>query len=154
MKLYEIDEAIMNCIDPETGEIDEERFDALVIERDKKIENILLLIKDSEAKAKAIADERDALEQRIKTYKNQAQRLRDWITNDILKGENFETARVKATWRRSESVEILSDELVPDRYCDISVVRKPSKKVIKEAMKKGEKVPGAVILEKINLQLK
>ena len=41
MKLYEIDEAIMACIDAETGEIiDADKLDKLTMERDAKIENV------------------------------------------------------------------------------------------------------------------
>ena len=40
MKLYEIDAAILGCIDQETGEvIDPEQLDALQIERETKLEN-------------------------------------------------------------------------------------------------------------------
>ena len=41
MKLYEIDQAILNCIDLETGEIiDTEQLDKLTMEREAKLENI------------------------------------------------------------------------------------------------------------------
>ena len=47
MKLYEIDEAILNCIDTETGEIiDADQLDKLTMERDTKIENVACWIKD------------------------------------------------------------------------------------------------------------
>ena len=37
MKLYEIDEAIMACVDAETGEIvDAEKLEALLIEKEEK----------------------------------------------------------------------------------------------------------------------
>ena len=43
MTIFEIDEAILECVDLETGEIiDAERLDALQMERDKKIENVAL----------------------------------------------------------------------------------------------------------------
>ena len=46
MKLYEIDEAIMACIDAETGEIiDADKLDKLTMERDAKIENVKISIK-------------------------------------------------------------------------------------------------------------
>ena len=47
MKLYEIDEQILNCIDAETGEIiDADMLNALQMERDAKIEGVALWIKD------------------------------------------------------------------------------------------------------------
>ena len=50
MKLYEIDEQILNCIDQETGEIlDTEKLEQLQIDRNDKIENLILWIKDLKA---------------------------------------------------------------------------------------------------------
>ena len=47
MTLYEIDSAIMDCVDEETGEIiDLEKLEALNIERDKKVEGIALAVKN------------------------------------------------------------------------------------------------------------
>ena len=67
MKLYEIDNAILDCIDLETGEvIDTERLDALNMERDAKIENVVLWIKDLMAEANAIKVEKLALAERQK----------------------------------------------------------------------------------------
>lgn len=55
MNLYEIDAAIMACIDEETGEItDPAKLDELDMTRDQKIENIALYIKDLRAEASAI----------------------------------------------------------------------------------------------------
>lgn len=43
MTLFEIDGAIMNCVDSETGEIiNEEMLDALNMARNEKVENICL----------------------------------------------------------------------------------------------------------------
>lgn len=50
MSIYDIDAAIVSLIDAETGEVsDEEAFDALQMERDKKVENIGLWYKDLQA---------------------------------------------------------------------------------------------------------
>ena len=61
MKLYEIDEQILGCIDAETGEIiDADMLNALQIERDAKIENVALWIKDLKAEAEAYKAEKQA----------------------------------------------------------------------------------------------
>ena len=55
MKLYEIENAILECIDTETGEvIDIERLNELQMERETKIENVACWIKDLKAEAEAI----------------------------------------------------------------------------------------------------
>lgn len=54
MTLYEIDksiEALVNAVDPDTGEItvDNDALDALLMERDTKVENIACCIKNLSA---------------------------------------------------------------------------------------------------------
>ena len=47
MTLYEIDNAILDCIDLETGEIiDVDKLNELQLEKETKIENVALWIKD------------------------------------------------------------------------------------------------------------
>ena len=59
MKLYEIDKAILECVDQETGEIiDTEKLSDLQMQKDTKVENIALWIKDLLAEADAIKNER------------------------------------------------------------------------------------------------
>ena len=55
MTIYEIDQAIMECVDIETGEIiDTEQLDKLQMERDTKLENVACWIKELTAEAEAI----------------------------------------------------------------------------------------------------
>ena len=104
MKLYEIEDAILNCLDPETGEIiDEALFDELNLKREEKIENILLAVKNLTAEAKAIREEELNLAKRRKVAENKAESLKNFVAG-ILDGMNFKTPRVAATWRKSEAV--------------------------------------------------
>lgn len=49
MTIYEIERGIEECVDEETGEIlDYEKLDMLQMEREKKIENIVFLIENTE----------------------------------------------------------------------------------------------------------
>ena len=76
MTLYEIDQNIMDCWDPETGEIlDEQRLDSLLMDRNDKIEGIALYIKNLRSDAAAIKAEKDALGQRQKSAENKAESL-------------------------------------------------------------------------------
>ena len=93
MKLYEIDQAILECIDPETGEVDEERLAELQIAKTEKIEQILLWKKDLDAEAKAIADEIKALTERKQAAEKKAESLKSYVKY-ILNGEKFSTPRV------------------------------------------------------------
>ena len=65
--LYEIDQAIMECLDWETGEIlDAERLNALQMERQDKVESVALWIKNLSADAIAYKAEKDAFAEREK----------------------------------------------------------------------------------------
>lgn len=155
--LYEIIEDIENCIDEETGEIDEESLDALNIEYADKVESVSLAIKNLAVQVDGMDAEKKRLEQRIKVAKNQSDRLKQWLHHAIkeLQGwEKFETPKVKVSFRRSESVEIPYEDMVPDSFCEFETKRKPNKAAIKAAIKSGEVVPGASLVEKENTQIK
>lgn len=151
--LYEIDAAIMACIDSETGEVIEyEKLDALLMERGRKLEGVALWIKNLESDAAAIKAERDALDKRMKSAESKAKSLREWLKN-ALECQPFETARVRVSFRKSESTEI--DENVLDRkWCREKVTYTPDKTAIKNAIKTGQTVVGARIVVNQTIQIK
>ena len=76
MSLYHIDQAILALVDPETGEImDGEAFDQLQMERETKLENIALWIKNLKAENAAIRQEEKALAERRKAGENKVERI-------------------------------------------------------------------------------
>ena len=157
MKLYEIEDAILNCLDPETGEIiDEALFDELNMKREEKIENILLAVKNLTAEAKAIKDEEQSLAKRRKISENKAESLKNFVAG-ILNGANFKTPRVAATWRKSEAVVVSSvSDLMKNNLDDYLKYKEPEpdKTKIKAALKSGVKIPGCYIEERNNLNIK
>ena len=71
--LYEISQEIMDAVDFETGEIlDPEALDALIMERDKKIENIACWIKNLTSDAAAYKAEKDVFAERQKQAEAEA----------------------------------------------------------------------------------
>ena len=91
MKLYDIDEKILACVDQETGEIiDEEALAGLQLEKDRKIEGIACWVKDLTAEAKALKEEADNLKKRQKAAENKAESLKKFyellviLTIDLL----------------------------------------------------------------------
>ncbi len=99
MTLYEIDkniEQLANAVDPETGEllVDNDALDALMMERESKIENIACYVKNLAADVKALKDEETALAERRKATEKKAERLRDYL-DYALKGQKFQTANVR-----------------------------------------------------------
>ena len=161
MKLYEIDNAIAECLDFETGEIlDLDRLSELQIEREKKLENVALFIKQLEAEAEAIKNEEICLAERRKAKENRAAGLKGWLSA-VLDGQAFETSRVRLSFRKNEKVEF-EDELSVLEYLErnnldnclkykFPDILKPE---VKKLLKAGEKIPGAVLVETNNLQMK
>lgn len=153
MNLYEIDNAILDCVDVETGEIfDEEKFEELGLERDAKIENICLWIKNLKAEAEALKVEKDAFAKRQKAAENKMESLKKYISN-YLDGTSFESAKVKVSFRKSESLEVSDIYKIPEDYLKY---KEPDvdKQAIKQAMKLGKEFEGIEVVTNYNIQIK
>jgi len=162
MKLYEINGELEKLIDSETGEIANiEAFEQLSMERETKLENIALWIKNLDSDATAIRAEEKALAERRRTMENRADGLKDYLAVMLGDGEKFEAPRVKLSWRKSESVKILIPEadfitwanaVRPDllRYNEPEL----DKTAIKKALQDGEEITAATLLKSNNLQIK
>lgn len=158
MNLYEIDHAILGCVDRETGEIvNVDALNALEMERDAKIENIALWIKNLLSDAEQIKAERGALEEREKAAKNKAENLKKYLSG-YLNGNKFNTSKVSISFRKSESVDISDIKKImnmddADSYLKYSEPT-PDKTAIKQAIKSGKTIPGCCLVEKKNIQIK
>lgn len=153
MNLYEIDSAIMNCVDMETGEIiDMEALEDLQMERDQKIEGIGCWIKNLLADAKALKEEKDNLAARQKAAENKAASLKTFLSR-YLNGEKFKTAKVTISYRKSDSVDITEGAVIPEEYLKYSEPT-PDKIGLKAALKAGEEFPGISIVTSSNIQIK
>ena len=144
--------------DEETGEwLNENELDAIHMEREEKIENICLWVKNLRAEVSAIKAEEKALADRRKAKEKKADRLEEYVASN-LGGKPFETSRVKVSYRKSESVNISNEDAVPERFLNIEVVRKPIKaeikKYLKECEAKGKEVPWANLEQKNNMSIK
>ena len=160
MTLYEINEQIIeawkDAVDPETGEIindiNLELIESLELEKDEKIENCALYIKNLLADAKAISEEEDKLEARRKKLENKAERIKNYVSQ-FLEGEQFTTPRVDITFKTSQSVEILDIKKLDDKFLRYKSPE-PNKVEIKKILKQGGKVDGATLVTKSNMTIK
>ena len=165
MSIYEIEQSIIGLIDPETGEImDFEALEALNMERDEKIENVALWIKNLNAEAKAIREEERNLAERRKYAENKAESLKRYLELN-LHGEKFTTAKVAISWKASEAVDV-SPEFVEwaismnlTKFLNIPEPPTPTanKVAIKEYIKRfgdASTLLGASIDKRNNIQIK
>ena len=158
MKLYEIDEAIMACIDAETGEvIDADKLDKLTMERDAKLENVACWIKDLKAEAEALKNEKQALAERQKVAENKAESLKKWLAY-ALQGEKFKTSKCAISFRKSEAVEVTDEGLnnLIKEHDELLTYKtpEPNKTAIKQALKDGLSVEGVQLVQNISTIIK
>lgn len=165
-KLYEIDQSIEDVLnaltDPETGEIIEtESLDALLLEREQKIESVVLYYKDVMAEIGAVGNEIVVLEQRLKRLKKTSEGLKTYI-GKALEGQKFTTSKCDVSFRKSEAVEV-DDEFVEwasdaENFALHFLKRKitdtPDKTAIKKYLKDGGTLEHCRIVENNNITIK
>ena len=153
--LYEIDAAILECVDMETGEIfDPEKLDALQMERNQKLEGVALWVKDLKAEAEDVKAEADRLTARKKAVENKIEGLKQWLLY-ALKGEKLKTPRCNVYQTHSQKLNV-PDE--PGLISFLQTLNEPEKFLrfkepelkkddIKKALKDGYEIPGASLEE-------
>lgn len=153
MTLYKIDQAILNCIDLETGEIiDTEQLDKLTMEREAKLENIACWIKELKAEAEALKAEKMAFAKRQQVAENKMESLKKYLAY-ALDGQAFKTTRASVTFRKSQSVEIADIYKLDENYLRYKEPE-ADKTAIKEAIKAGQTVAGATLVENTSVIIK
>ena len=151
--LYEINQSIMDCIDMETGEIiDINQLHELQMDRTDKIRNIACYIKNLRSDAAAYDEEAKTFAARKKAAQGKADSLTAYLSS-MLNGEKVKDKEYSISWRKSESVNITDDSLLPDTYL-VPQPPKVDKAGIKAALKAGTAVTGAELAEKNNIQIK
>jgi len=160
MNLYEITREAMELASLlETEELTPELEQALVINQDQlqaKANNYAKVIVNIQSDADAI----DAEIKRLKAMKESKERaitrLKEAVKNAMLVSsiEKIESPLFKLSIRKSEAVEIDMLEGLPSEFVNIKNVMTPDKLAIKEAIKRGEFVLGARLVDNFNLQIK
>ena len=160
MNLYEItQEAQYLAVLLETEELTAELEEALIINQDQlqaKAVNYAKVIFNYQAESDAIDQEI----KRLKAMKESRDKKVEWLKESVKKAmlvsgiEKVESPLFKLSVRRSEAVEIDVVEALPSAFQNVKNVVTADKVAIKEAIKRGEFVMGARIIENFNLQIK
>lgn len=163
MNLYEIDSQLIEVMhQAETyavehdGEIPENLADQLDLweaEKDAKISNVCKYIKNQLAFAEAIKSEAKALTDRASSIQRGAEWMKTVYLANSLNGQKWEDANSKVSYRKSESVKLdVEPERLPEEYQRIKVAA--DRTGIKKALKAGQEIEGAQLIENQNIQLK
>lgn len=153
MNLYDIDKAILSCVDMETGEIiDAEKLDELKMEKEQKIRNIACWVKELKAEAEALKQQKEAFAAREKAAKNKAESLKAYLSS-YLGGKGAKGTEYQISFRSSQAMEITDEAAIPATY-RIPQPDKIDKAGILAALKEGAVVAGVHLIERKNIQIK
>ena len=161
-KLYELDqkinELIANSIDPETGEVSDgfiEKLDALNMERNEKIDNIMRLYKNLISDAAGWEAEEKRLSELKKSAKNRAESLKNYLSRDMEACvEKVTSEHGKIGCRKSEKVVVQDVDTLPEEFKKVKVEVKADLISLKNALKEDRKIDGVSLEEHQNIQIK
>lgn len=162
MKLFEIAQEeldLLNEIEELEGELTPELEERLKINEAnmaKKMEDYCKAIRWYDTQILAAKEETERLRKLIK----RAERSQEWMKGamlDVMVG--LDKPKVSAGTftvgtRKSTAVNIIDESAIPARYASEVVTVKIDKTAIKDAIKNGEEVPGAQLVERKSLTIK
>lgn len=159
--LYEIDRALRTVIegglvfDEETGEVyfDEENLAELVGARNEKLEACAVVVKELEADAAALKAEGEKLAKRRQVAESKAERLRKYVADsmELFGDEKLETPKACLRFRRSSFVDVPDVDSLPREFVRVKTTETPDKAAIAKAIKAGQEVSGAELMERKTL---
>jgi hypothetical protein len=143
----------------EENELTPEIEQVLVINQDElkeKALNYAYVIRTFEDDVTSIDNEIKRLRSLKEAKTNSIERLKESISTamNIYGIEKVESPLLKLSFRKSEAVEITNEEVLPLSFKTEKVTYTPNKTKIKEAIKNGETVFGAILQINYNLQIK
>ncbi len=162
MNIFKIQQqyaAIINQVIEAEGELSEELIQAIEInETDlkEKAVNYGYAIRMFEFDNTIVDEEIKRLQEIKKRNNKKAEWLERTISNAMQQFgiEKVESPTLKLSFRKSESTEVINEAQIDDKFMTIKTTKTPNKTAIKEAIKSGEVVYGAVLVTNMNLQIK
>lgn len=160
-KLYEICNELNSIIQEgkvfcstETGEVfSEEALNSLKMERNQKVENCLMVMRDYETDAEKMDSEIKRLTALKRQYSSRAEWLKNYVRN-CLNGETFKGDKFQISYRNSKAVVITDYRKVPEIFYKDQTEKDILKSEILNVLKNGGTVPGAELEERVNMVVK
>ena len=148
---------MMNAIIENGGEINQEQEEALKVTEHNylvKSQNYVQVIKSIEGDINVIDQEIKRLQHLKKVRTNTIERLENSLKESMrqLEFNEIQTPLYKISVRKSQSVNVIDENILPNEYAIFS--KKADKNKIKDAIKKGLTVDGASLVENTSIQIK
>lgn len=160
LKLYELSDHIAQVEEMlENGaEGLEDTLEALEGSFQSKVESIVKLIHSKHAQAQMINDEVTRLSGRQAKLKKDADWLLNYVDREMQKANMTEVKSPLFSIKlglNPPRVEVLDEFMIPEKYMrTLPATTAPDKNAIKEALQRGEGVPGCEIRQDLKLKIK
>ncbi|MDU1053331.1 siphovirus Gp157 family protein [Clostridium baratii] len=161
MKLYELTQNYRNLenLGEQEGltvEMIQEALGQVEEDINTKIENTCKVMKEIEADALGIDEEIKRLTVLKKQKENTAKKLKEYIEFEMngIGLNKVEGKLFKISFRKSKAVKILDETKIPKEFIKIKTTETISKTELSKALKNGEIVEGAELIENRSLQIK
>lgn len=164
--IYQIDSQIYDLLTlPESEIVDEDgvvirdvwkELEELQGERTDKLINSMRVAQEMDEAAKALDEEIARLTVRQKYFEARAKKIREHVAISMSNAneKRVENSTARITLTRSKEVKIIDETELPLQFLRTKTTVKADKKAIGEKLKAGEEVPGARLVENLNVRLK
>ena len=160
--LYQIEQEYLNIVQSiidAGGEITEEQETALSISKEQLQNKGVcygFIVKELEGNIDLIDLEIKRLNALKKPLVNSIDRLKNNLSQamQMFDVTELKTPLLKINFRKSESIEVTDIDLLDADFVKTTITKAADKIAIKEAIKSGENVQGAVLVTNQNLQIK
>ena len=155
-KFYELTEAFKQLSNLEPDDDIKECLDRLEVDIETKASNSLMVIRNDDLFVNGIDEEIKRLQALKMSAVKRADGFKEYIRYNMeVSGiQEIKTQIGTFKLRKSQSIEIKDESLIDEKYIRTVEKKSPDKKAIKDALKNGENVAGAVIKYNNNLSIK
>ncbi|HFR3749346.1 TPA: siphovirus Gp157 family protein [Streptococcus suis] len=121
---------------------------------EEKVENTVKVIKNKEADVDQLKEEIDRLTKRKKSIENDITRLKTGLQGafEITGHDKIKTLLFTVSLANNQPSVVVDEDLLPKKYFIQTL--KPDKTAIKESLKAGKKVRGAMLQESRSLRIR
>jgi hypothetical protein len=159
MNLYELTDSYLKVLELiENGEEGlEDTLESLNDTIELKADGYARIIRNLEANAVALKTEIDRLTNRRRSIENSIDRLKENLKNAMIATgkEKIKTDLFNVTVVNNPvAVNVIDEKLIPEKYFKVEIIRKLDKISLRDAIKNGEEIQGAELMQGKGLRIK
>lgn len=159
MNLYELTDNYLKVLELiENGEEGlEDTLESINDAIEVKADGYARIIRNLEANAVALKTEIDRLTNRRRSIENSIDRLKENLKNAMIATgkEKIKTDLFNVTVVNNPvAVNVIDEKLIPEEYFKVEIIRKLDKISLRDAIKNGEEIQGAKLMQGKGLRIK